>query len=67
MQATVYPAPLAVNTTIGLTVSQRAWSSPGRRHGPHRRKLGKNIPLSVEDGLVLYHHPDLHEVGAATS
>ena len=31
---------------------------------PIADKLGKNVPLSVEDGLVLFHHPDLHEVGA---
>ena len=66
MQATVYPAPLAgehhdwldrLHSELGL----HAWSPV---MAPIAEKLGKNIPLSVEDGLVLYHHPDLHEVGA---
>ena len=66
MQATVYPAPLAgehhdwldrLHSQLGL----HAWSSV---MAPIAEKLGKNIPLSVDDGLVLYHHPDLHEVGA---
>ena len=66
MQATVYPAPLAgehhdwldrLHSELGLHV----WSPV---MAPIAEKLGKNIPLSVEDGLVLYHHPDLHEVGA---
>ena len=26
-------------------------------------KLGNNTPLSVQDGLALYHHPSLHDVG----
>ncbi|MEC8519631.1 MAG: CofH family radical SAM protein, partial [Candidatus Thermoplasmatota archaeon] len=66
MQATVYPAPLAgehhdwldrLHSELGLHV----WSPA---MAPIAGKLGKNVPLSVEDGLVLYHHPDLHEVGA---
>ena len=66
MQATVYPAPLAgehhdwldrLHSELGLHV----WSPA---MAPIADKLGKNVPLSVEDGLVLFHHPDLHEVGA---
>lgn len=30
---------------------------------PIVEKLRENTPLSVEDGLMLYHHADLHEVG----
>ena len=31
---------------------------------PIASKLAANRPLTIEDGLVLYHHPDLNEVGA---
>ncbi len=66
MQATVYPAPLAGEhhdwlDRLHSELCLHVWSPV---MAPIAEKLGKNIPLSVEDGLVLYHHPDLHEVGA---
>lgn len=30
---------------------------------PLVEKLSNNTPLTLEDGLVLYHHPSLHDVG----
>ncbi|MGB0378185.1 MAG: hypothetical protein ACPGGE_05120, partial [Poseidonia sp.] len=66
MEAVMSPAPLAgehhdwphrLNTLLG----QRSWSP---ELIPIAAKLAANQPLRVEDGLVLYRHPDLNEVGA---
>ena len=60
------PAPLAGEhhdwaRRLESSMEQRPWSSVLQ---PIAAKLASNHPLTLEDGLVLYHHPDLNEVGA---
>lgn len=60
------PAPLAGEhhdwaRRLESSIEQRPWSSVLQ---PIAAKLASNHPLTLEDGLVLYHHPDLNEVGA---
>ena len=60
------PAPLAGEhhdwaRRLESSMEQRPWSSALQ---PIAAKLASNHPLTLEDGLVLYHHPDLNEVGA---
>ena len=60
------PAPLAGEhhdwaRRLESSMEQRPWSSVLQ---PIVAKLASNHPLTLEDGLVLYHHPDLNEVGA---
>ena len=43
------------------SLSQRRWSEALQ---PLADKLARNQPLSLEDGLTLYNHVDLNEVGA---
>ena len=60
------PAPLAGEHhnwahRLESSLEQRPWSSVLQ---PIVAKLASNRPLTLDDGLVLYHHPDLNEVGA---
>ena len=60
------PAPLAGEhhdwaQRLESSLEQRQWSSA---LNPIASKLAANLPLTLEDGLVLYHHPDVNEVGA---
>ena len=60
------PAPLAGEHhdwahRLESSLGQQQWS-PALE--PIASKLAANRPLTLEDGLVLYHHPDLNEVGA---
>ena len=60
------PAPLAGEHhdwphRLESLLVQRVWS-PALQ--PIASKVAVNRPLTLEDGLVLYHHPDLNEVGA---
>ena len=60
------PAPLAGEhhdwaRRLESSLALRQWSSA---LNPIAVKLASNRPLTLEDGLVLYHHPDLNEVGA---
>ena len=60
------PAPLAGEhhdwaRRLESSLAQRQWSSA---LNPIAVKLASNQPLTLEDGLVLYRHPDLNEVGA---
>ena len=66
MEAVMSPAPLAGEhhdwaRRLESSMEQRPWSSALQ---PIAEKLASNHPLTLEDGLVLYHHPDLNEVGA---
>ena len=66
MMAPVRPAPLAGEHNQWLERLQTNlaaidWSA---KLQPLADKLGNNVPLSLEDGMTLYEHPDLHEVGA---
>lgn len=60
------PAPLAGEhhdwaQRLESSLEQRQWSSA---LNPIALKLAANLPLTLDDGLVLYHHPDVNEVGA---
>ena len=60
------PAPLAGEhhdwaQRLESSLEQRQWSSA---LNPIASTLAANLPLTLEDGLVLYHHPDVNEVGA---
>ena len=60
------PAPLAGEhhdwaQRLESSLEQRQWSSA---LNPIASKLAANLPLTLDDGLVLYHHPDVNEVGA---
>ena len=60
------PAPLAGEhhdwaQRLESSLEQRKWSSA---LNPIASKLAANLPLTLDDGLVLYHHPDVNEVGA---
>ena len=66
MEAVMSPAPLAGEhhdwaQRLESSLGQRQWSSA---LNPIASKLAVNHPLTLEDGLVLYQHPDLNEVGA---
>lgn len=66
MMASAQPAPLAGEDAFWLerlstSLRSTTWSPA---LAPLAEKLAKNIPLSVQDGMTLYQHPDLHEVGA---
>lgn len=66
MMASAQPAPLAGEDAFWLerlstSLRSTTWSPA---LAPLADKLAKNIPLSVQDGMTLYQHPDLHEVGA---
>ena len=47
-----------LSTSLG---DDSVWSTPLH---PIVAKLASNVPLSLEDGLRLYKHPDLNELGA---
>ena len=60
------PAPLAGEhhdwaRRLESSLEQRQWSPA---LNPIAAKLASNRPLTLEDGLVLYHHSDLNELGA---
>lgn len=66
MEAVMSPAPLAGEhhdwaQRLESSLEQRQWSSA---LNPIALKLAANLPLTLDDGLVLYHHPDVNEVGA---
>ena len=66
MEAVLLPLPLAGEQHNWLEqlrelLSQRRWSEALQ---PLADKLARNQPLSLEDGLTLYNHVDLNEVGA---
>ena len=66
MLAPVRPAPLAGEhkewlERLQTNLATVNWSP---KLQPLADKLGNNVPLSLEDGMTLYEHPDLHEVGA---
>ena len=66
MEAVLLPPPLAGEQHNWLEqlrelLSQRRWSEALQ---PLADKLARNQPLSLEDGLTLYNHVDLNEVGA---
>ena len=66
MMASAQPAPLAGEDAfwlerLGTSLRSTTWS---QALAPLAEKLAKNIPLSIQDGMTLYRHPDLHEVGA---
>ena len=66
MEAVLSPAPLAgEHHDWGTCGWNLHWTSAMVVCAEtHRSKLAANRPLTIEDGLVLYHHPDLNEVGA---
>ena len=49
------------NRLASALASTTGWSEALK---PLVAKLAANEPLSVQDGLTLYHHPDLNEIGA---
>lgn len=66
MEAVLLPPPLAGEQHNWLeqlreSLSQRRWSEALQ---PIADKLARNQPLSLKDGLTLYNHVDLNEVGA---
>tara|TARA_B100000900_G_C20573022_1_gene714112 strand:+ start:700 stop:1911 length:1212 start_codon:yes stop_codon:yes gene_type:complete len=66
MMASAQPAPLAGEDAFWLerldtSLRSTTWS---QALAPLAEKLAQNIPLSIQDGMTLYLHPDLHEVGA---
>ena len=66
MEAVLLPPPLAGEQHNWLEhlrelLSQRRWSEALQ---PLADKLASNQPLSLKDGLTLYNHVDLNEVGA---
>ena len=66
MEAVLLPPPLAGEHHDWLeqlceSLSQRRWSDALQ---PLADKLAKNQPLSLKDGLTLYNHVDLNELGA---
>ena len=66
MMAPVRPTPLAGEDERWLEYLDSKLGSVNWSPAlaPVAEKLAKNVPLSLEDGMVLYQHPDLHEVGA---
>lgn len=66
MEAVLLPPPLAGEHHDWLeqlreSLAQRRWSEALQ---PLADKLARNQPLSLKDGLTLYNHVDLNEVGA---
>ena len=66
MEAALLPSPLAGEHHDWLeqlreSLSQRRWSDALQ---PLADKLARNQPLSLKDGLTLYNHVDLNELGA---
>ena len=66
MEAALLPSPLAGEHHDWLeqlreSLSQRRWSDALQ---PLADKLARNQPLSLKDGLTLYNHIDLNELGA---
>ena len=66
MGSTLQPKPLAGEDPRWLdnladNIAMTSWSPVLQ---PIAEKLVRNEPLSLEDGMVLYSHPDLHELGA---
>ena len=66
MEAVLLPPPLAGEHHNWLeqlreSLSRRRWSEALQ---PLADKLARNQPLSLKDGLTLYNHVDLNEVGA---
>ena len=66
MEAVLLPFPLAGEhhnwlEQLRKSLSQRRWSEALQ---PLADKLARNQPLSLNDGLTLYNHVDLNEVGA---
>ena len=66
MEAVLQPAPLAGEHEdwlhrLGLSLSASKWSESLQGIVG---KLALNTPLDLEDGVVLFNHPDLHELGA---
>jgi aminodeoxyfutalosine synthase len=66
MEAVLQPTPLAGEHDdwlhrLGAALMETEWSAPLR---PIANKLALNAPLDLADGLVLFNHSDLHEVGA---
>ena len=66
MLASVRPTPLAGENDQWLDALEENLASVdwSPALAPLAVKLAKNVPLSLEDGMTLYQHPDLHEVGA---
>lgn len=46
---------------LGVNLGETEWSTSLR---PIANKLATNTPLTLSDGVVLFNHPDLHEVGS---
>ena len=66
MEAVLQPAPLAGEHEdwlhrLGVSLSSSKWSESLQGIVG---KLALNTPLDLEDGVVLFNHPDLHELGA---
>ncbi len=66
MAPSLQPAPLAGEAAHWLdnlaeNIASTSWS-PALQ--PIVEKLVRNEPLSLADGMILYTHPDLHELGA---
>ena len=66
MEAVHQPAPLAGEHEdwlhrLGVSLSASKWSESLQGIVG---KLALNTPLDLEDGVVLFNHPDLHELGA---
>ena len=66
MEAVLQPTPLAGEHEdwrhrLGVTLSASKWSASLQGIVG---KLALNTPLDLEDGVVLFNHPDLHELGA---
>ena len=66
MEAVLQPAPLAGEHEdwlhrLGVSLSASKWSESLQGIVG---KLALNTPLDLEDGVVLFNHPDLHELGA---
>ena len=66
MEAVLQPAPLAGEHEdwlhrLGVSLSASKWSESLQGIVG---KLALNTPLDLKDGVVLFNHPDLHELGA---
>ena len=66
MEAVLQPTPLAGEHEdwlhrLGVNLSASKWSASLQGIVG---KLALNTPLDLEDGVVLFNHPDLHELGA---
>ena len=66
MESAVSPAPLAGERHDWLdqlqsSLTQQTWSDALK---PLVEKLAQNKPLTLEDGMTLYSHTDLNEIGA---